>query len=141
MIRKKIIDNSISPFNKKFHIMGDFDLMIRLSEKYKFDCIEKPIASYRVHKKNESLLKKSKQIEELKIWCEDMINYPNIYNNKNFSNVSNLINNLKIVNLISENRHDEARELIKKMPYTLRKIKYLLALILPYNFVKRFIEF
>ena len=141
VIRKKIIDNFRSPFNNKFHIMGDFDLMIRLSEKYKFDCIEKPVATYRVHKKNESLLKKSKQIEELKIWYKDMISYPNIYNNKNFSNVGNLINNLEIVNLIFESHHDKARELIKKMPYSLKKIKYLLASILPYNFVKRFIEF
>ena len=47
---------------------------------------------------NESLLKKSKQIEELKIWYKDMTSYPNIYNNKNFSNVGNLINNLEVVN-------------------------------------------
>ena len=121
--------------------MGDFDLMIRLSTKYKFDCIEKPVATYRVHKKNESLLKKSKHIEELKIWYKDMTSYPNIYNNKNFSNVGNLINNLEVVNLIFENRHGEARELIKKMPYSLKKIKYLIALLLPNNFVKRFIQF
>ena len=41
-----------------FDIMGDFDLMIRMSSKYKFECVDKPIASWRSHWKNESLLKK-----------------------------------------------------------------------------------
>ena len=139
VIRKSILSDFQSPFNGKFHIMGDFDLMIRLSTKYKFDCIEKPVAFYRVHEKNESLLNKSKQIEELKIWYQDMINYPNIFNNRNFSNIKNLINNLEVVNLILERRIDKARLLINKMPYSLKKIKYLIASILPHNFVKKFI--
>ena len=70
-----------------------------------------------------------------------MINYPNIFNNRNFSNIENLINNLEVVNLILERRIDKARLLINKMPYSLKKIKYLIASILPYNFVKKFIEY
>ena len=121
--------------------MGDFDLMIRMSTKYKFDCVEKPIASWRVHEKNESILYKTIQIKELKIWYEKMISHPIVCNNKNFSNINNMINNLEVRNLFLENDLKKARLQIKKMPFSLKKIKYLIALLLPNNFVKKFIQF
>ena len=139
VIRKSFLDNYQPAFDKSFHIMGDFDLMIRMSVKYQFDCVEKPIASYRIHKNNESLLNRSRQIQELKAWYKKMINYPIIFNNKNFPNINNMINNLEIVNYILENDLKNAWVKIKKMPYSFKKIKYLMALLLPNNFVRRFI--
>ena len=141
IIRKSFLDNYQPVFDNSFHIMGDFDLMIRMSTKYKFDCVEKPIASWRVHEKNESILYKTKQIKELKIWYEKMISHPIICNNKNFSNINNMINNLEVVNCILENDLKKARLQIKKIPFSLKKIKYLIALLLPNNFVKKFIQF
>ena len=141
VIRKSFLDNHKTVFDNSFHIMGDFDLMIRMSAKYKFDCVEKPIATWRVHGKNESLLHKTKQIQELKIWKKKMINYPVIFNNKNFANIDNMINNLEVINLILENDLEKAKTKIKKMPYSLKKMKYIMALLLPNNFVKRFIQF
>ena len=141
VIRKSFLDNYQPAFDNSFHIMGDFDLMIRMSTKYKFDCVEKPIASWRVHEKNESILYKTKQIKELKMWYKKMINYPIIFNNKNFSNINNIINNLEVTNLIQENELKKARLQIKRMPFSLKKIKYLIALLLPNNFVKKFIQF
>ena len=68
-----------------------------------------------------------------------MINYPIIFNNKNFPNINNMINNLEIVNYILENDLKNAWVKIKKMPYSFKKIKYLMALLLQSNFVRRFI--
>ena len=68
-----------------------------------------------------------------------MENYPIIFNNKNFSNINKLINNLEVANLILENDRGKAWFKIKKMPYSFKKIKYSIALLLPNNFVKRFI--
>ena len=139
VIRKSFLKDYQSAFDGSFHIIGDFDLMIRMSSKYKFECVDKPIASWRSHWKNESLLKKKTQIKELKIWYKKMQNYPIIFNNKNFSNINNIINNLETVSLILDNDRKKARLQIKKMPYSLKKIKFLIALFLPKNFVKRFI--
>jgi glycosyltransferase involved in cell wall biosynthesis len=141
VIRKSFLDNHKTVFDHSFHIMGDFDLMIRMSAKYKFDCVKKPIATWRVHGKNESLLHKTKQIQELKIWKKKMVNYPVIFNNKNFANIDNMINNLEVINLILENDREKAKTKIKKMPYSLKKMKYIMALLLPNNFVKKFIQF
>ncbi len=139
IIRKSFLNNYQPAFDKSFHIMGDFDLMIRMSTKCQFECVEKPIASYRIHKENESLLNKNRQIKELKTWRKKMINYPIIFNNKNFLNINNMINNLEIVNCFLENDLKNAWIKIRKMPYSFRKIKYLIALLLPNNFVRKFI--
>ena len=141
VIRKNFLDKYQPAFDSSFDIIGDFDLVIRMSSKYKFECIEKPIASWRSHGKNESLLKKNRQIKELKNWCKKMIKYPIILNNKNFSNVNNMINNLEVINSILENDFEKAKLQIKKMPYSLKKIKCLIALFLPNSFVKKFIQF
>ena len=141
VIRKSFLNNRQQAFDSTFDYMGDFDLMIRMSSKYKFECVDKPIASWRAHWKNESLLKKNNQIKDLRIWSKKMENYPVIFNNKNFSNIDNVINNLEVVSLILDNDREKARLKIKKMPYSLKKIKFLIALLLPNNFVKRFIQF
>ena len=141
VIRKSFLDNYKPIFDQSFNIMGDFDLMIRMSTKYKFECVEQSVATYRVHGKNDSLLNKTTQIEELKIWSKKMKNYSNIINNKNFSNIYNMIVNLEVIDLILKNELEKARLKIKKMPYNLKKFKYLMALLLPNNFVKKFIQF
>ena len=141
VIRKSFLDNNQPAFDGSFDIIGDFDLMIRISSKYKFECVDKPIASWRSHWKNETLLKKNNHIKELRIWSRKMENYPIIFNNKNFSHINNIINNLETVSLILDNDREKAKLQIKKMPYSLKKIKFLIALFLPKNFVKRFIQF
>ena len=68
-----------------------------------------------------------------------MADYPIIFNNENFLHINNMINNFEVVNLILANDLEKAWLKIKKMPYSFKKIKYLMALLLPNNFVKRFI--
>ena len=52
-----------------------------------------------------------------------MQDYPIIFNNKNFSNIKNIINNLEIISLILDNDREKAKFQIKKMPYSLKKNK------------------
>ena len=139
VIRKSFLDNYQPAFNSSYHIAGDFDLMIRMSAKYKFECVEKPIASWRSHWKNESFLKKNSQIQELKIWREKMKDYTSIFNNKNFLKIDEKIITLEVVSLILDNDRKGARLQLKRMPFSLRKVKYLISLLLPNNFVRKFI--
>jgi len=140
IIRKSFLDKYKPPFDNSFHVMGDFDLMIRMSTKYKFDCVNKPIATARIHEKNQSLLKKDRQVSELKLWHMKMNKYPEIINNKNYSNIKNIINNLEIINFLMERDFKNAKILIQKMPYSFKKLKYMAALILPNNLVRKFIQ-
>ncbi len=82
-------------FDDKYNIIGDFDLFIKLSKKYKFKAIQSPIATYRIHEKNLSILKKDLEIKEFCNWYKK--------NNKNLSLINKQlikkkINQLKFVN-------------------------------------------
>lgn len=55
-------------FNKKYNIIGDFDLFIKLSCSFYIQCIQKPLANYRIHTTNFSEKNRDLYIEELKHW-------------------------------------------------------------------------
>jgi len=62
LIKKKIFKNY--KFNAKYNIIGDFDLLIKLSLKFKIIANQKSLANYRIHESNFS--KNTKMyIEEL----------------------------------------------------------------------------
>jgi len=79
LIRKKFFNDKRYQFNNNFHVIGDFDLNVRLAIDFKINCVQEPVAYSRRHDKNESLISKNKDIEELKIWY---------YQNKENSNFS-----------------------------------------------------
>ena len=55
VIRKSFLDNNQPAFDGSFNIMGDFDLMIRMSSKYKFECVDKPRVILRTTKPTKTL--------------------------------------------------------------------------------------
>ena len=57
-------------FDKRYNIIGDYDLFIRLSKKFKFRVIQDPVATYRIHANNLSILKKDLEIKELNHWLK-----------------------------------------------------------------------
>jgi len=68
-IEKKLLNKY--KFKDKYTIIGDFDLVIRLSLKYKIMSIQKPLSIYRVHGSNLSLRKIDLYIDELKYWLKN----------------------------------------------------------------------
>ena len=58
-------------FNDKYEIIGDFDLFLKVSEFYKFSCVQEPLALYRLHNENTSIKKFAVYIEELKNWLHE----------------------------------------------------------------------
>jgi glycosyltransferase involved in cell wall biosynthesis len=57
-------------FNKKYNIIGDFDFFLKLTLKYPFFAISKPLAYYRSHSNNYSKMKMSEYIKELEYWIK-----------------------------------------------------------------------
>ena len=55
-------------FNKNYNIIGDFDLIIRLSKDIKIGSIQEPLANYRIHKENFSTKRSDEHLSELKEW-------------------------------------------------------------------------
>jgi len=69
-------------FNGIYNVIGDFDFFLKISLKHKIGCIQKPLATYRIHKKNYSSLNLKQYILELNIWIKEN---EKKYKNKGFS--------------------------------------------------------
>ena len=94
VIKKKFINSKKKLFNDKYNIIGDFDFFLKLSQKYKFNVIQDPVATYRVHDKNLSKLKKNIEIKEFEHWLR---NNKKIINKKNFEIIKTKILHLKFI--------------------------------------------
>lgn len=58
MIRKSAYDSMNEGFETNYHILGDFDLVVRMSQHWKMECLQSVLGYYRLHANNESILKK-----------------------------------------------------------------------------------
>ena len=72
MIRKKTFDSLSKPFDPRFHIIGDMDLVIRLAATSKFSYAKEVLAFCRKHQNNASRLGIQTQVKEMEIWEDEM---------------------------------------------------------------------
>lgn len=83
-IRKELLDQISKPiFDKKYDIIGDFDLVLKLSTFTKIKYLYEPLGYYRKHDSNLSVIKKNDLLIEFQDW--DRFNTKK-YNFKNYKN-------------------------------------------------------
>jgi len=68
LIDQKIFHQNANLFNVKFDHVGDLDFFFKVSKKYKFSFIDRPMAYLRLHEFNLTKTKSSNEIKELKLW-------------------------------------------------------------------------
>ena len=95
MIKKNVLNQF--KFNNRYQIIGDFDFFVRLSQKYKFYCLQEPLAIYRFHGQNLFHLKIGLYLKEMKFWFKKNKSNLKRYNLKN---IKFLIFKLEIKNMI-----------------------------------------
>lgn len=137
VIRKSLLNGFDSPFNPNYHIIGDFDLVIKLSAQSKIARVDDPLATYRIHGQNESLVKFDLQTSEIKDWIEKNSEVSSIGDNPNFPLVSsNLYFNL---GLNARRRGDirAALSALYKIENSARRFKLLICLLLPLRLLNR----
>ena len=131
VVRKKSMESLEYCFNDDFHIIGDFDLNVRLSSKWKVNCIQSAVAFARIHGKNLSLLYKEKTVHELKVWFELMKNNQLVSSQSNFDKVLLMAYYREAMQLIMKNGFVKNFFTVAKYPFSFNKIKLILALLLP----------
>ena len=132
IVRKGAFNKSGKPLcNPQYHIIGDFDFIIRLSVEWEFLCIQQPLAFYRYHGNNESSIKIKLHILELQNWIiENKQNYT-IDKYSNFNKLKQIVWYLEGVNMINEKNYTLVFfHLLSSAPF-LMKIKLLGMIILP----------
>jgi len=143
LIRKTAYENA-EGFNKSLDFSGDFDLVIRLSSKWKFASLQEPLAYCRIHDKNYTFtnnLNNNIEIEELERWLSD----PKINSDMNIKPhlyyVKQRINFLKTLKNINEGKLFKAIKNIIFLSIGLKKIKLISRIILPNFFINKIKKF
>ena len=130
---------SLSGFNNQYKIIGDFDLIIRLSLVWKIIPINECLANYRIHDENFSILNSKTEIEELEHWVSDN----KIISDKNLSlylpYLYERIDYYKIRKIINDGELGKAFKKTIYYPMGLNKIKLILYIILPKKLIKNWI--
>ena len=126
MIKSSIFLKKNFYFDKSFEVIGDFDFFFRISKKFKFKCLNQPLANYHVHGNNFSIKKIDLEIKEIKKWYSS--NKYFLVHNKN-----NILENNRIreCNLLYSKKKLKfsSKELINLNSFLI-KIKFYIKLIL-----------
>jgi len=131
MIRKKSLDTLKFNFDSKYSIIGDYDLLYRLSLNCEFCYIKEPLAVYRIHNNNFS--KNSIIfIDELKNWYSK--NYCFFLKKKNY--IYKKIIFLQALEYLSKKNFLKSFYEFLKYPMSFNKIKLFLIIITP-DFIKK----
>ena len=119
LIKKSLLKKSKINFNNKYDIIGDYDFFIRLSKKYKFQFIKEPVATYRIHQKNLSTLKKEREVKEFFYWIKKN---KKILAKEDYLKIKKKIYKLEFINLKFK------KSFLHTLFYFIKFIKYVLSL-------------
>jgi len=137
VIKKEILQKEMY-FNESYNIIGDYDLLMRISKYANAKSFSIPLINYRVHKKNFSKLNERMFYDEYKQWFnkQSEMNDENFEINKNFFLLK--LNKLELNYLLYEGKTIKLLFKILKYPQFSLKLKYLLAFFLPLKLVNFF---
>ena len=82
MIKRSLLNKNKILFDRRYEIIGDFDLFYRLSNLAKFCCINEPLATYFIHGNNLSIKKIRTEILEFDFWIKKNKRIINKFNNQ-----------------------------------------------------------
>ena len=132
IVRRKALDSLQIKFDNRFHIIGDFDLLLRMSIDWKFGCIQESVANYRQHGGNESIKHRNRFLEESLTWYSEMRYHPVFSQKKEIYDGFNLyLYHGAILKKIEGNQIREILSVIKKLPYGILKLKLFIIFVLP----------
>lgn len=135
MVRRSELEDLPYICNESYHIISDFDLVIRLSLKSKIGFIARPIAMLRIHQTNETTVNMLRHFSELELWFKWAQNRTNIRNSSGFVYRKYWYEYVKAIYKILSNDRKHAFLLFKKLPWSIWKVRLLLALLMPVSVI------
>jgi glycosyltransferase involved in cell wall biosynthesis len=136
VVRRSALASLEYPCDPRYHVMGDADLVIRLSIHWKLDYVNEPLACYRLHENNELSKHRGRHINELKRWLEEMEGVDAIRSSPGFSFTKNHFTYVTAMHHILQTETAKARALLRELPWGQMRLRLCVALLLP-NFVVR----
>ena len=138
MISREALDAVGGKFDEDFHIIGDFDLVIKISEKFDIVGIQDAFGTFRSHDQNETKNKIKLQAEELFVWINKIKDHHKISSSPNFKNVEDFANYLNILGSLLQGNKKQSFDLLIKEPINIKTLKLLGALFVPTKWLLKF---
>lgn len=136
MIRKSALQSLPYACNPDYHVIGDFDLVIRLLVNWKLSYVDEPLAVFRLHGENESITARSRHIHELKQWVSKMKGDPVISKSKGFPFVQQYADYIRGMSFVMQHEKKQAILVWWRLPWSFYKFRLLAAILLPYQLVR-----
>lgn len=133
-VRREAVESLDHLFDSRFHIIGDFDFVIRLATKWKLRYLSEPLANYRIHGNNETAKHQDRQISELKVWQSKMGMYPSVSLELKGAGFSSRLAYLQGINELMRGNKAGAIAHLKSMRRVKLGMRFIILLILP-NFI------
>jgi glycosyltransferase involved in cell wall biosynthesis len=137
IFRRTALPRNRLPFNSRYHLIGDFDLVIRLAALWKLANIEDPMGVYRMHENNESSKHRELGNSELEHWYEENTADDVISNSHNFSKIKTKIVYYHGLNALLSGRRREAFSYFMRMSRSGFKFRLFVALFLPFEVIRK----
>lgn len=134
LIRKSVFSYNLKPFNKNYNHIGDLDFFFKLSQKFKFKYLDKPLAYYRLHDTNLSKVKRANEVKELRLWLKKN---ENKISGSNINLFKERINRVEFFELKSKNAFLKCLKMILFTKEFNTKFTDLLVLFLPHFILKK----
>lgn len=132
IVRKSVIQKEELYFDSRYNIIGDFDLFIRMSFHCKVDYIHEPLAYYRIHGDNLTTRSGERQIQELDIWNDEMIEQYKLNSLPSYNEYFGKFLYSKAFYYLSRKEKRIASDIFFQMPAGKYKLRLLMILLLPY---------
>ena len=110
--------------------------MIRISIEWKFSCVQSPLASYRYHGENETIVKSFQYTRELEEWIDKNKSNSKISNQRNFYRRQVVLMYLRGIESIQNKEVKRAICFLYKMPLCWEKMKLLVFILLPNSILR-----
>ena len=136
LLNRGLIDGQGEIFDSRLHIMGDYDMAIKISAKWKVACLQQALATYRWHGGNESISHKELTIRELERWSKEMNEYPEISDNKGFEILLKQIEYMKAMLFLMKGDTLTAFKYFLELPFGMLKLKLFISFLLPLKIIK-----
>lgn len=137
VIRRAALVSLDYPCDARYHVIGDLDLVVRLSFNWKLDCVQEPIAVCRRHQNSAMAKHRSRHIEEFERWIEEMSSVETIRSCSYFHFVKIRCIYQKAIFQVLLADKKEAFRLSHELPWGNLKFRLWIALFLPVFIVKR----
>jgi glycosyltransferase involved in cell wall biosynthesis len=131
VVRRAALESLEYPCDPRYHILGDFDLEVRLAVGWKLACVQEPVACYRLHDNNETAKHRDRHVAEMECWLREMERFEPVRSSRSFHLLANQFTYLKAIQRILKTERKAAYRLSKDLPWGRLKLRLWIGLLSP----------